>query len=114
MERIIDGSYTLKQTQSAVLFQEAGGYELLSLRKGSANGMLTEDDKDDRPVNHATFRETEPVGLVPKDVKFIAISVEKSLPELITDQMTNGWVVMFVAPVFMKGKEAQVAAFRKQ
>lgn len=113
MERVIDGTYTLNQTRSAVLFQEAGGYELMSLRMGSKNGMLTEGEDASQPVNHATFRVTEPVGRIPGEVHFLPIPEGHAPAALVADQMANGRDIMFIAPVFVEGQEVRIAAFRQ-
>jgi len=108
-DTIIDGTYTLAETSSAIRFKEAGGFQLTSLSAGM--NRITAQAADS-PMNYASFSFLEPPGTQPKKLELAEVK-DSDAGKIIGDRITAGWKLISMNPVFVKGKEKMVAAFRK-
>ena len=110
MDAIVDGSYTVTQTLSAIQYQERLGYQLTALAHGPEKAMLSGGETT---VNYASFIDLEVPGAQPKEIDLVAVTDPPGASSLIASKLAQGWGLIVVSTIFVRGKLASVAAFRK-
>lgn len=107
MDAIIDGTYTLGQTLSALQYREKFGYVLTSLSQGQEHALTANAAQ---PVNYASF---SGVPSPPKALDLIAITDPPGAASVIATKAAQGWSLVVYSTIYIQSKPVPVAAFRK-
>ncbi len=110
MDTLSDGRYTLAQTESAIRFEEARGFELIAMSPGPEDASIAGGRG---PVNYQSFEDLDDPGAQPKTLELIPIGTGQSASATIAQRLAQGWKLVVYCKIYVQGGLSQVAAFRK-